>query len=284
LIKAVLLALAMPTMAWADYTAGNFAQAQTRFGALQVVGDVGSQRVLFNGADLGLSNHAFHIEGVWGVEGGSRDWAVLFSRHGGNMCGGGNGYVVVMMTTGSAVRTEEFGTCRGGPIDVRVELGAFELDISDPAPRVAHQTFRFDGVQLTQTPVALAAAAPAGAGVDVTRWLQKHPQALTQEPSEQARFAAIMSPAQMDIMNARLSGPGGTKQQGNWVVGRACQAHLCNVAWAMWAVRIADGRPLAILFEASMSESGAPNAQTLGFGPGDWQDPEIRAFLEETLP
>lgn len=283
MIRGLLLALLLPSAAWADYVAGNFAQAQTRFGALQVVGNIGAQRVLFNGADLGLSNYAFHIEGVWGVEGGAQDWAVLFSRHGGNMCGGGD-YIAIMMTTGSAVRTEEFGTCRGAAIDVRVSGQALELDISDPAPRVAHQTFRFDGAQLTQTEVAQAAALPAGAGADVTRWLQRHPQALTQDAAEQARFAAIMTPAQMDVMNASMSGPGGTAQRGSWVVGRACQAHQCNAAWAVWALRVSDGRPLAILFEASRSESGAPNAQPLGFRDGDWQDPEIRAFLEETLP
>lgn len=283
MIRGLVLALATAGPAYADYVAGNFSQAQTRFGALQVVGDLGSQRMLFNGVDLGLSNHAFHIEGVWGVEGGAQDWAVVFSRHGGNMCGGGD-YLAIMMTTGSAVRTEEFGTCRGGPIDVRVTMEALELDISDPAPRVAFQTFRFDGVQLTQTPVAQATAAPAGAGADVTRWLQKHPQALTQDPSEQARFAAIMPPDAMDRINAYMSGPGGTAQQGDWVVGRACQAHACNIASAIWAVRISDGRPVAITFVDQKSESGAPRAETFGFKDGDWQDPVLSALLGETLP
>ncbi|WP_299194676.1 hypothetical protein [uncultured Litoreibacter sp.] len=245
--RAILLAIALAGPVWADYAAGNFSQAQTRFGALQIVGDIGSQRVLFNGSDLGITNHAYHIEGVWAVEGGSQDWAVLFSRHGGNMCGGGN-YLAIMLTNGSATRTDEFGTCRGRAIDVRVTPDMLELDVSDPAPRVSHQTFRFDGAQLTQTAVAQAAAPAAGLGADITRWLQQHPQALTQDPSEQARFARIMTPAQMDDMNRRMSGPGVTEQLGDWIVGRACQAHQCNAAAAAWALRMTDGAVFAVFY------------------------------------
>lgn len=265
----------------ADYQKGTYSAAQTRFGALQVVGERGDQRLLFNGADLGASNHALEIDGVWAVQGGAQDWAVITSYHGGNMCGG-FALVAVMLTAETAVRTEEFGVCRGAPIDIRVTPEAMELDVSDPAARVSHQTFRFDGAQITQTPVAAQAAPAAGPGVEVTRWLESHPQALTQDPGEHARFAAIMTPAQMDDMNRQMSGPGGTEQRGDWVVGRACQAHQCNTSSAIWAVRISDGRPVAILFNGSNGVS--PNSQTLGFAQQDWQDPVLRAMLEETLP
>lgn len=261
--------------AWADYTAGSYTQAQTRFGLLQVVGQRGQQRVVFNGSDLGLENYAFSIDGVWAVQGGEQDWAVLTSRHGGNMCGGAS-QIAIMLTAGAAVRTEEFGVCRGGPIDLRVSPEALEVDVSDPAPRVAHQTFRFDGAQLSQTAVAEATAPAAGAGLAVTRWLGKHPQHLFQDPSEQARFARILTPQEMDEMNRRMSGPGGVEQRGDWIVGRACQAHQCNIAAAAWALRISDGAPFAIFYDR-----GGP---VVFAGDQQFADPVIASLLNWSLP
>ena len=261
--------------ALADYSAGGFTQAQTRFGLLQVVGRLGQQRVLFNGSDLGIENHAFSIDGVWAVQGGVQDWAVLTSRHGGNMCGGAS-QIAIMLKAGAAVRTDEFGVCQGGPIDLRVTLEAMELDISDPAPRVAYQTFRFDGAQLSHVAVAEETAPAAGAGQAVTRWLGNHPQRLTQDPSEQARFARVLTPQNMDEMNSRMSGPGDTRQEGGWIVGRACQAHACNSAAAAWALRISDGAPFAVFYDR-----GGP----IVFG-GDQQfaDPVIASLLRWNFP
>lgn len=238
--------LCVPGVAVADYAAGGFDTAQTRLGLLQIVGPRGQQRVLFNNTDLGLENYAYAIDGVWAVQGGAQDWAILTSRHGGNMCGGAS-QIAIMLTAGAAVRTDEFGVCRGGPIDVRVTADAVEIDISDPAPRVTHRVFRFDGANLTETSVAQAAARRVpGAGADVTRWMSRFPQALTEDAGEQARFARILTPAQMDELNARLSGPGRMERIGDWVIGRGCQAHACNLAYGLWALRISDGTPLAI--------------------------------------
>ncbi len=283
-MRRILLSFFLPLLlgalpASADFNGGAFEAAQTRFGALQVTGQRGNQRLLFNGTDLGLSDHAIEISGVWAVEGGGQDWAVITSYHGGNMCGG---FVLfaVMLTAEAAARTEPFGVCRGGPVDIRVFPDAMELDVSDPAARVAYQTFRFDGQQLTQQAVLETAAPAAGAGPDVTRWLGQHPQALTQEPSEHARFAAILTPELMDDMNRRMSGPGGTEQRGDWVVGRACQAHQCNVAMAIWALRIADGRAVALFHDGG---GAGPRTQTFGITQADWQDPVLRALMEDTL-
>ncbi|EPX80763.1 hypothetical protein [Litoreibacter arenae] len=261
--------------AWADYTAGGFTQAQTRFGVLQVVGPLGQQRVTFNGSDLGIENHAYSIDGVWAVEGGAQDWAVLTSRHGGNMCGGAS-QIAIMLRDGAAVRTDEFGVCRGGPTDLRVTPEAVEIDISDPAPRVAYQTFRFDGSQLTQVAVSEGTAPAAGAGQDVTRWLGQHPQHLTQDPSEQARLARVMTPENVDELNRRMSGPGDTKQEGNWIVGRACQAHQCNSAAAAWALRISDGAPFVIFYDR-----GGP---VVFAGDQQFDDPVIASLLRWNLP
>ncbi|RLJ60590.1 hypothetical protein BCF46_0793 [Litoreibacter meonggei] len=259
----------------ADYTAGGYTQAQTRFGVLQVVGQLGQQRVLFNGSDLGIENHAYSIDGVWAVQGGTQDWAVLTSRHGGNMCGGAS-QIAIMLTAGAAARTDEFGVCQGGPIDLRVTPEALEVDISDPTPRVAHQTFRFDGAQLSQVAVAEATAPAAGAGQAVTRWLGQHPQRLTQDPSEQARFARVLTPLQMDELSRRMSGPGDTRQEGGWIVGRACQAHQCNTAAAAWAVRIRDGAPFAVFYNR-----GGP---IVFAGDQQFADPVITSLLRWSLP
>jgi len=126
----------LPFAAQADYNAGGFSQAQTRHGLLQITGPVGQQRVMFNGTDLGIETYAYAIDGVWAMQGGAQDWAILTARHGGNMCGGAS-QIAIMLTPGAAARTEEFGVCQGGPIDLRVTPGAVELDISDPG--VAHR-------------------------------------------------------------------------------------------------------------------------------------------------
>jgi len=262
-------------VASAEYAGGNFDQAQTRFGLLQIVGPIGQQRVLFNGADLGIETYSYSIDGVWAVQGGTQDWAVLTSRHGGNMCGGAS-QIAIMLTSGTAVRTDEFGVCQGGPIDLRVTPEALEVDISDPAPRVAYQTFRFDGAQLSQVAVAEATAPAAGAGQAVTRWLGKHPQNLTQDPSEQARFTRVLTPQNMDEMNRRMSGPGDTRQEGGWIVGRACQAHACNNAAAAWALRISDGAPFVVFYDR-----GGP---IVFAGDQQFSDPVIMSLLRWNLP
>jgi hypothetical protein len=244
----ILLLCCWAGTAWADYQKGNFTAAQTRFGALQVVGERGGQRLLFNGADLGLSNHALEIDGVWAVEGGAQDWAVISSYHGGNMCGG-FALIAVMLTAEHAVRTEEFGICRGRPLDIRIDPGGMELDIGDPSPAVAHQTFRFDGRQITQQAVAPVAAPAAGGGADVTRWLTRHPQNMLQDPSALARLATIMPADKLEALAARMSGPGVTEQRGDWVVGTACQAHQCNTSGGAWALRISDGAPFVAFYE-----------------------------------
>ena len=279
LTAVITMALAGVSPASADFNGGAFEAAQTRFGTLQVTGQRGNQRLFFNGTDLGIMDHAMEINGVWAIEGGSQDWAVITSYHGGNMCGG---FVLfaVMMTANSAARTEPFGVCRGGPIDIRIYPDAMELDVSDPAARVAYQTYRFDGQQLTETAVAEQAAPAAGAGAEVIRWLGRHPQALTQDPSEHARFASILTPELMDDLNRRQSGPGATEQRGDWVVGKACQAHQCNVAVGIWALRVTDGRAVAVFHDGA--DAGA-RTQTFGITQADWQDPVLRFLMEDRL-
>lgn len=271
LSRAIFVLWCLASPAWADFPGGAFTNAQTRFGLLNVVGDRGSQRLLFNGADLGVSTHSYEINGVWAIEGGTQDWVVITAYHGGNMCGGFD-MMALMITTGQVTRTNSFGICRGAPIDIRVTPDAMELDISDPAPRVAYRTFRFDGVGLSDTPVAEAVAAPAGAGASVTRWLGQHPQRLTQDPSEQARFARVMTPAQMDDLNRRMSGPGGTSQIGDWVVGEACQAHQCNAFGAAWGIRISDGAVLVVFYDG-------PNVSEVLAGDQQLSGPAVKKML-----
>lgn len=270
------------SLALADYPSGQFTQAQTRFGLLQVVGPLGQQRIQFNGADLGIENHAYAIDGVWAVQGGAQDWAVLTSRHGGNMCGGAS-QIAIMLTSSDVVRTNEFGVCQGGPIDVRVDLSGLEVDISDPSPRVTHRVFRFDGTNLNETPVVLQSSDQMpGAGAAVTRWLSNFPRALTEDPSEQLRFSRILTPAQMDELNTRLSGPGSIQQEGGWVVGRGCQAHACNLSYALWALRISDGLPL-VIFRDNDPNSEFDTQQIFG-GDAARGDPNALNMMMEILP
>jgi hypothetical protein len=272
---AVMLALSAGA-ARADFPETEHAQFQTRFGLLSVVGDYGSQRILLGAADLGISDARIAINGVWTLQDGTSDWAVLTTRHGGNMCGGVSAMYILRLSAGQVARTDGIGGCAGGPIGIRVYPDAVELDLFDSSAFVSHRVYRFDGTNLTETPVAVTAATtlPSG-GADVLRWLQTHPHKLTQDPTEQARFAQIMSRDQFSRLNEAMTGPGGTDQRGGWIVGRACRAHLCNVSRGVWALRISDGKPMAVLYEGVRSQV---------FGTDlSFDDPTIRELLEETM-
>lgn len=236
------------TGALADYAAGDFTGAETRFGSLQVVGARGYQQMLFNGVPIVEQDHAYSIDGVWAVSGGASDWAVIRAYHGGNMCGGFE-MMIVRLSAGQAAVSPALDICGGQPEDIRLDAGAVELDITDPSVFVAYRVFRFDGAELNVTEVEASPAMAAGAGADVTRWLDRHPINLTQDPREHARFASIMGPVQMEAMNSRMTGPGRVEQRGNWIVGAACQAHSCGFASAAWALRITDGTPVAVFYD-----------------------------------
>ncbi|PTX56922.1 hypothetical protein C8N43_1587 [Litoreibacter ponti] len=272
---ALMVLIATVGVAGADYPDGNFKTAQTRFGLLQVTGALGAMRINLNGTDLGIEDWSINIDGVYALEGGAHDWVLLTVHFGGNACTAPK--MVLRLSNGAVTRTDTFGVCKGLAKDILFHPDAVEVVFSDSDPKVAQRVFRFDGVTLTDTPIAAGVAADTLAGgADVLRWLGRHPQNLLQDPGEQARLRRIMGPDGIDEMSRRMSGPGEIRQEGGWVVGRACQAHQCNAAAAAWAIRISDGVPFAIFYDR-----GGP-----GVFPPDvpLSDPVIENLLRWSLP
>lgn len=247
---ALIITMALSSFAaLAEYQDRGLKQVQSRHGLLQVSGDLGQQRIAFNGVDLGISDWSISIDGIWGYESAAHDWAVLTVHYGGNACDPPR--ILVQLSASGVAMTERLAECRVEPLDLRVLPDAIELDFANPELDISHETYRYDGTNVSKKLVALQASSPAGAGDDVLRWRGKHAYALTQDSAEQARFANIMTPEQFERFAGRLEGLGQpARREGDWITGSACLKTECGMAAAAWALRISDGLPMAVIYHA----------------------------------
>lgn len=228
-------------------TLGEFQAAQTRFGTLQTFkpGRYEPTQLLYNGA-LVAEDHRVHILGAFARGGEAHDWAVIETQHGGNMCP--VSYILLKVSAQGVVRTEPFGECTGGLRDVRLVPGGIEAELGNGSLLIDKVVYRFDGQAMTRTEHASAAPTGrrAGAGADVTRWLNTHPSEILRDPSEQLRFLQIMTRAEMDDLSRHISVASTTEYMGGWVFGRGCLPHQCNSAAGGWGIRVADGAVIAL--------------------------------------
>jgi len=273
---AMLLALvAGPTVAQ-PVTLGDYPAIQTRFGTLAVVRiSNASQGLFLNGGGQALaSNYSVKILGAFARAGEPFDWVLARTHHGGNMCG--FTYVLLQLSAGRVARTEEFAPCYGTLEEVRLEPGRIEVDFSVPDIGVEIERYSFDGSALQVTRVASGGlpAAPAGAGPDVERWIGQHPTRIYDDPSELARFAAIIPLSELDALRAQSSVANAAERRGDWVFGYGCRPHDCNGHAGFWGLRISDGAAVA----AFLVKGEPPR---LYGRPEVLADPAVSTFLNE---
>jgi len=116
------------------------------------------------------------------------------------------GFVLAKVSATGIQRTQTFGECLGKARDLRVTPGQISVDLGDSDIRYTHQTFTYTGDTFTQT--AHAAPAPtgtAGAGDQVTRWAGKSLYEVLLDPTEVARFSAIMTPKLLEDLRTASS-------------------------------------------------------------------------------
>lgn len=255
LSRAICLALAtLAAPAAADVAMVQEHVFDTRFGQVQVVGGEVDQRLWFAGDFLdGPDDDNYWIRAGFGMDGEAHDWVIVSSHHMGNMCGGYSAYYLLQVGPEVARVSPRLDACRGIR-DVRVLPGEVEVDLSHFDVGISHETFTWDGVTLSSVVVPAADAAPAGAGADVTRWIGDAPNMVFQDAGERARFGAVMSPDEIQVLSEVVSMGDSVFEADGWVIGRGCVRHACNAAQGLWGLRIADGAVAATILT---SDGGA---------------------------
>jgi hypothetical protein len=193
-------------------------------------------------------------------DGAAADWVLLSLANGGNGCP--MMWAFVALSAKGARVSDLFGTCSEAVLNPRTTAtGAVALDMTSFAAGEDYATYTYDGQTVTEVIVRYsnAGAAPAGAGDDVTRWAGGHPAAPFENAAERLRFESIMSADQVLDLAARVVVGSDTGTQEGWVIGQGFDPASGGDISALWAIRIADGAPLAIFMDTG--------AQPQSFGP-----------------
>lgn len=273
LLLAILITLPLPSAA--QMAMGEFDRFGTRFGEAQVIGGEFDQMLAFNGQTFPeIGGPQVAILGGIGIEGEAYDWLLIRRTTGGNGCF--PVHSIARVSGQGVVTSPPFGHCVADPIEVRALSGAVEVDMSHPDVTIELQTFRFDGVTLSdEQTVAQITQAPAGARPDVLRWIETHPFEIFDDPSERARFQTIMPRNEVSALANHVSVANGTFQRGDWVIGQGCLPHQCNSARGVWGLRISDGAAGAVIL--------GPNGYEAAYGLAQ-SDPVLRAVIEAHRP
>ncbi|MEJ6392466.1 hypothetical protein V8J82_04310 [Gymnodinialimonas sp. 2305UL16-5] len=258
--------------ATAQVDLGEYTVFDTRFGQMQVIGGDIDQRLWFDGSFLDLPiAERYWIRGAFGMEGEAYDWVIASSNHTGNMCGGYSEWFLIRASAEEVRVAPPLNACVG-ILDVRVLPGQLEVDMGHRDVSISHETFTWDGVTLTSTLVPEAAAAPAGAGPDVTRWIGRTGWELLDDPSERARLGSVMAPDRVQMLSQVMSlGSVGAERNG-WVIMSGCQRHQCNFAQGVLAIRISDGAVAAAILTGEL-----PHIERFGLT----SDPVISATIDQ---
>lgn len=277
-LAASLALLPLPVLAQ-PLSLSDMAAVQTRYGLVSVAPSGAFEKGLYlNGTGQPLlTDRYLSILGAFALQGEDFDWVLVEGSGGGNACIGYN--MLLRMAPGQVTRTDTFGPCLGGIEEVRLEPGRIVVDFDVPDLSVALERYVFDGATLTQTDIAAdrTPVAPAGAGADVTRWVNRHPVELFHDRGEQTRFGSIMSLDQFNDLMFLMDVGDRAELRGGWVFGAGCTPHQCNSSSGFWGLRIADGAPVAAHFSSD--------------GPSHWYgrpevlaDPAVAAFAAEVVP
>lgn len=254
-LLSVFFALMFASAAQAQVESGNYTHFQTRFGAIEIIGERGNQSLAFEGTPLPLGpEHVFDIWGAFGLADADHDWVLAQDHHGGNSCG--PGITVIRVSVGQVQMSGATEWCEGRIFDLRVYPDALELDIFSDAMETQFTTFHFDGSSVTATlgELAFTDGTIAGPGADALRWVGQHPYRIFEDLSERGRFLNIMTAENIRDMSDRIGPANSVIQRGDWVLGAGCMAHACNISGAVWGIRVSDGAPAAAILDAGQAD------------------------------
>lgn len=271
LLITALLAVFLPALSYAQVEFRYDEVHSTRFGDIHAVGSNYQFTLWHNQTQLPLPENArWWVQ--WAEQGeGDIDWVLAAHHHGGNSCGGG--YYILRLSESGVAPSREISDCDGRLMAIRTGEDWIEIDRLDRDIEVPLATVRWQGDEYTETYHYAPPVAPAGAGSDVTRWIDEHAYFILQDASERARFSTAMQIWEMQDLAIRLSVGNSVVQAGDWVVGTGCMPHSCGLEIGAIGMRISDGAVAAII----QSHGEAERAFGLA------SDPAFRAAVAEGL-
>jgi hypothetical protein len=154
------------------------------------------------------------------------------------------------------VATDPFGTCSEAVLNPRTtDDGQVALDMTSYIEGEDYATYTYNGSSVSELIVRYNndGATAAGAGDDVNRWSGGHPAAPFEDAGERLRFETIMSADQVLSLAARVVVGSDTITQDGFVIGQGFDPASGGDIAAMWAIRIADGAPLAIFMDTGQA-------------------------------
>ena len=221
---------------------------ETRFGMLEDI--AGPDQY-----ESGLSLDGRRIDGVegrfsvtnlfdWG------DWGdvvlISFWSGGASCC---HSYQLVRLTGQGEFATRIFGGHGFQPSNFVPDMGSisFRLERSFPAS-VDYLQVNYDGAEVIVTTVWEndSGVEIAGPGEQVLRWDGQRPTTIFDDPSERARFRAIMKNDDLDLLRTSLSVGGEATISGGYLLGAGCWPHRCDSQFGFFAIEIATGKPFAV--------------------------------------
>jgi hypothetical protein len=249
---------------------------ESRFGSLTIAdtqveyGD--AQQLMLNGNPVaGLVDRFVSIRALLPrPDGGDAEWVLVSLANGGNGCP--MLWAFVEVTAQGATATDPFGTCSEAVLNPRMtETGEVTLDMTSFIEGEDYATYTYNGSSVTEIIVRYNndGATAAGGGDAVTRWSGGHPAAPFEDASERLRFETIMSADDVLSLAARVAVGSDTVTQDGWVIGQGFDPASGGDIAAMWAIRIADGAPLAIFMDTGQ----APMA--FGLSVDEWPSAAI---------
>lgn len=223
---------------------------KTRYGTFSIIEepDGYSKSIAFNGKPLPVEPVQYpSFSGMWSLDGTDHAWVLAALHDGAQGCT--TGATVIRVDSDGAKVIGTTWPCEGLLQDVQLSENEIQLKYFTDSLRTEFTWYHFNENEMSETKgtVAFASEQAAGSGHEVTRWIGSHPQKILQEQAERRRFLSIMPEEEIRKLAASIAVANTAKQLGDWVYGRGCRPHLCDVEWGAFGIRISDGRPVSII-------------------------------------
>lgn len=268
-----LMALAWVPPASAQIELTSTDQMQTRFGMVEIFGELGSRQLRLNGQTIpGVQNWSLDIVGSFALADEPFDYLLVSDHAGGNACDPPL-RLLRISASGALVGPLIGGCVSPQALDVRIAPGQIEIDTPHRDLGVDRSTFVWDGTSVVEREVMASAAAPSRA--DPRQWVGQHPYRIFEDAAERARFEEIMRDWQLEELAARIGPANSVIERNGWVLGAGCMAHNCGSRRGVWGIRIADGAVAAATMDVGLGPRSFGQAAT---------DPAFQAWIAEHRP
>jgi hypothetical protein len=259
----LLLCLMLLCCFWPEARADLQLPIETRFGTLHRVEEKAEylDQLKLDDQTIDISNY-FHISYIF--EWGKKGDVILVSQY-----SGGSGccynYTLVHIKNKYDIRSIHFGDRTFKEYDFYSDENTVSFKTRPTnTDNTDYFQITYDGENFTEERILEddSNVTAAGAGKDVTRWLEKIVWDVLEDASERVRFSALMNVEQMNTLRSALGFSDPVKQQDGYIYGTSCRPHDCITGHGFFAIEIATGRPYAAYFDdtCTLTTFGAAEA------------------------